>query len=69
MLKKTSKVTEKLMEHGIHCLPCSYTNDVIELSSKRPCHNDVKVTSSERHAAKGLSKTVDNSVVAIVTDL
>ena len=24
-------VIEKLMEHGIHCLPCSYTNDVIYL--------------------------------------
>ena len=21
----------KLMEHGIHCLPCSYTNDVISI--------------------------------------
>ena len=24
-------VTEKLMEHSIHCLPCSNTNDVIDL--------------------------------------
>ena len=24
-------VTEKLMEHGMHCLSCSYTNDVIDL--------------------------------------
>ena len=24
-------VIEKLMEHGIHCLPCSYTNDVMDL--------------------------------------
>ena len=24
-------VTEKLMEYGINCLPCSCTNDVIEL--------------------------------------
>ena len=24
-------VIEKLIEHGIHCLPCSYTNDVIYL--------------------------------------
>ena len=24
-------VIEKLMEHGIHCLPCSGTNDVIDL--------------------------------------
>ena len=21
-------VIEKLMEHGIHCLPCSYSNDI-----------------------------------------
>ena len=26
-------VIEKLVEHGIHCLTCSYTNDVIDLSS------------------------------------
>ena len=31
--KKLSNVTEKLVEHGIHCLPCSYTNDPIDLSS------------------------------------
>ena len=24
-------VTEKLMDHGIHCLPCSFTNDAIYL--------------------------------------
>ena len=24
-------VTEKLMEHGIHCLPCSYSNDFINM--------------------------------------
>ena len=24
-------VTEKLREHGIHCLPCLYTNDVIDV--------------------------------------
>ena len=24
-------VIEKLMEHGIHCLPCSYTYDAIDL--------------------------------------
>ena len=26
-----SYVIEKLMEHGIHCLPCSYTNEVIDI--------------------------------------
>ena len=31
--KAVSNVIEKLLEHGIHCLPCSYTNDVINLSS------------------------------------
>ena len=24
-------VTENLAEHSIHCLPCSYTNDVIDV--------------------------------------
>ena len=24
-------VIENLAKHGIHCLPCSYTNDVIDL--------------------------------------
>ena len=31
--KKVSNVTEKLVEHGIHCLPCSYINDVTDISS------------------------------------
>ena len=31
--KKVSDVFEKLLEHGIHCLPCSYTNGIIDLSS------------------------------------
>ena len=26
-------IIEKLMEHSIHCLPCSYNNDVIYLLS------------------------------------
>ena len=25
-------VIENLAEHGIHCLPCSYNNDVIDMS-------------------------------------
>ena len=35
MFKKNtvSNVIEKLVEHGIHCLPCFYTNGVIDLSS------------------------------------
>ena len=32
-------------------------------------HSDVIVTSSRRQFAKGLSKTFDNSIVAMVTDL
>ena len=24
-------VIENVMEHGIHCLPCSYTNNVIDV--------------------------------------
>ena len=67
--KKVSNVIEKLMELGIHCLPCSFTNEVTDLSSSHLwCHIDVKVTSLGRHSAKGLSKTFDNSVVAMVTD-
>ena len=31
-VKKVSIVFEKLLEHGIHSLPFSYINDVIELS-------------------------------------
>ena len=27
-------VIENLMEHGIHCLPSSYTNDVINVTVK-----------------------------------
>ena len=38
-------VIEKLMEHGIHCLPCSYTNDVIDLLPYPLWHHiDFKVT-------------------------
>ena len=58
------------MEHGIHCLPCPYTNDVIDLSSSQLYrHIDVKVTSSRRNSAKRLSKMFYNSVVAMITNL
>ena len=30
--KTVSNVIEKLVEHGIQCLPCSCTDDVIDLS-------------------------------------
>ena len=33
--KIVSNVIEKLVENDIHCLPCSYTNDIIDLSSKQ----------------------------------
>ena len=29
--KAVSNVTEKMVEHGIPCLPCPYTDDVINL--------------------------------------
>ena len=64
------KVIEKMEEQGIHCLPCSYTNDVIDLLQWQLwCHIDFKVTSSECHSDKVLSTTVGYSLVAIVTDL
>ena len=31
MLKEFRNITEKLAEHGIHCLSCSNVNDVIEM--------------------------------------
>ena len=59
-------VIEKLVVNGI----CSCTNNVIDLSSYQlRRHIGVKVTSSRRHTANGLSKTFDNSVVDMVTDL
>ena len=57
------------MEYAIHCLPCSYANEAIDLSSKiLRNHIDIKVTSSGQHSAKGVSETFDNSVVAMVTN-
>ena len=38
-------------------MPCSYTNDIIELSSQQLCrYIDVKVTSKGQHFAMGLRK-------------
>ena len=63
-------VIEILMEHGIHCLPCSYTNDVIGLLPQQiRRHIDFKVTSSGRHSDKVLRTTVGYSLVAMVTHL
>ena len=69
--KKTiSNVIEKLVEHGIHCLPCSYTNYVINniIIATMTSHYQNDVT-AEPHSAKGLCKTFDNFVVAMVIDL
>ena len=61
-------VIEKLMKHGIHCLSCSYLNDVINLL---PQHKyDVILISKWRqfcHSAKVLSTTVGYSQIAIAT--
>ena len=63
-------VIEKLMEHGIHCLPCFYTRDIISLFRKQlGPHIDFKVTSLGCHFVKVLSTTVGYSLVAMVTDL
>ena len=52
-------VIEKLMEHDIHCLPCSYTNDVIDLLLwQLGLHIDFKVTSEGCFFVKVLSTTV-----------
>ena len=68
--KTVSNVVEKLVEHGIHCLPCSYTNyvinNIIKATMTSHCQSDV---TAEPHSAKGLCKTFDNFVVAIVIDL
>ena len=48
------------MEPGLHCLPCSYANDVITMLSKQLRHHtDFKVISSGCHSVKVLSTTVD----------
>ena len=55
---------------GIHCLPCSYINDVIDLLPQQLWrHIDFKVTLSECHLVKDLSTTVGYSLVVMVTDL
>ena len=59
-------VIEKLMEHGIHYLPCSYTNDITELLPSN--YTDFNVA-SRCHSVKVLTTTVGYSLVAMVTDL
>ena len=68
--KTVSNVIEKLVEHGIHCLPCSYTNYVINniviATMTSHCQTDV---TTEPHSAKGLCRTFHYFVVAVVIDL
>ena len=58
-----------MIEHGIHCLPCSYINVIDLLPKQLWRHIDFKVTSSGCHSPKGLSITVGNFLVAMVTDV
>ena len=61
---------KKLTEHGIHCLPCCHTNDVIGLLTQQLRVNfDEKVTSWTCYSSKVLSTTGNYSIGAIVTDL
>ena len=63
-------VIEKLMEHTILCLPCSFTNGAIDmLLQQLRRHTDFKVTTWGCHSVKVLSTTVDYSLVAVVTNL
>ena len=39
--KTVSNVIEKLVEHGIHCLPCSYTN--------KWCHSSIIIATMTSH--------------------
>ena len=58
------------MEHGIHCLPCSYTINVIDLLPlQRRCQIGFEEMSSGCHYVKVLKTTVGYSLVAIETVL
>ena len=62
--------SEKLVEHGIHYLPCSYTSDALDPLPKQLWRNtDFKMMSSGCHSAKVLSTTFGYSLVAMITDL
>ena len=55
--KTVSNVIEKLVEQCIHCLPCSYTNDTIDLSSEQLCRRiDVKLRYRDDILPKGSVK-------------
>ena len=63
-------VIENIEEHGIYCLPCSYTNYIINLLLQHLwCHTDLTWNHPDVISAKVLSTTVVYSPVAIVTDL
>ena len=60
----------KTVDHGIHCLPFSQTNDVIDPLPKQLLRRiDFTMTSLGCNSAKVLKKTIGNSIVAIVLDL
>ena len=67
-------IIENLIEHGIHCLPCSYANDVIDVLSEHLWrHTDFRVMSS--HCKKSVDFTlkylgpVFQSIVSLTTSL
>ena len=59
------------MEHGIHCLPCFFTNDVLDLLPwQLPRHiNFSDVIGIPFCHGNTLSTTVGYSLVAMVTEL
>ena len=61
---------EKMAKHVMHYLPCSDTDDVINLLPKQlRVHTDVKLTSLRRQSANVLITIAGNSIYAMVTDL
>ena len=57
-------VIEKLAEHGIHSLPCSYTNDIMDLLPHVMVISKLYVPGC--HSAKVLSTIVSNSLATMV---
>ena len=70
-IKTVSNVIEKLVEHGIRCQTGSYTNYVINniIKANITSHWYKSDVAAGPHSAKGLSKTFDNFVVAMVKNL
>ena len=47
-VERNCNVIEKLMEHGIHCMPCFFTTDAINLLPQQLWrHIDFKMTSRD----------------------